>query len=276
MEHASERVLELARVREGPDAGGEHVHEVIELIPLPYLVPLHDVLQIRLLKEPLEIPRPLLVRAHRKRERHASVHRVLGPALVAIAIEALHELGEGQRSHAHLVPAPPELGHHVVREELRVAPRHVHVDVAHAQKPVEHAVEPERNVRALELLPRDGVLDLVEKDVVLLVPVCDLRTQVSGQRIGIAESGVLLDVERDLDDVLVIDALLTQVVAEEVEEQIRLPAATDACDHLNHTVVHAVDEAVEISVPPDFHAHLALIPDRLLLSNFAACGIFSQ
>lgn len=75
---------------------------------------------------------------------------------------------------------------------------------------------------------------------------------------------------------LVVDALRAQVVAEEVEEQIRLPAAPDARDHLDHAVVHAVDEPVELSVPTDFHAHLALIPVCLLLSNFAVCGIFSQ
>ena len=163
-----------------------------------------------------------------------------------------------------------------MREELRVAPRHVHVDIAHAQKPVEHAVEPGRDVRALELLARDGVLDLVEKDVVLLAPVCDLRAQVGGQRSGIAEGGVLLDVKRDLDDVLVVDALRAQVIAEEVEEQRRLPAAADTRDHLNHIVVHAVDKPVEISVPLDFHVCLALIHSCHLLNNFAECGIFSQ
>lgn len=60
-----------------------------------------------------------------------------------VAVEDLHELGEGQRPHANLVPAPPEPRHDVMREELRVASRHAHVDVTHAQKPVEHTVEPE-------------------------------------------------------------------------------------------------------------------------------------
>ena len=157
-------------------------------------------------------------------------------------------------------PRPPELRHDVVREELRVAPRHVHVDVAHAQKPVEHAVEPGRDVRALELLARDGILDLVEKDVVPLASVRNLRAQVGGQHGGVAEGGILLDIERGLYDVLVVDALRAQVVAEEVEEQVRLPSAADARDHLDHAVVHTVDEPVEVAVPPDFHAYLALIP----------------
>ena len=148
--------------------------------------------------------------------------------MVAVAVEALHELEEGQRSHAYLVPAPPELRHDVMREELRVAPRHVHVDVAHAQKPVEHAIEPGRSVRVLELLARDGVLGLVEEDVVLLAPVRDLRAQ---------------------------------VVVEEVEEQVRLPSAADARDELAQAVVHAVDKPVEIPVPPDFNTCLVLIHD---------------
>ena len=63
----------------------------------------------------------LLIRGHAG-ERHASAHRVLGPALVAIAAGALHELGEGQRPYSNLVPAAPELRHDVMREELRVAP----------------------------------------------------------------------------------------------------------------------------------------------------------
>lgn len=76
MEHAPERVLELARIRERSDTGGKHVHEVIELTKLPNLVPLHDIFQIRLLEEPFEIPRLLLVRTHRKHKRHAAVHRI--------------------------------------------------------------------------------------------------------------------------------------------------------------------------------------------------------
>lgn len=114
------------------------------------------------------------------------------------------------------------------REGLRVAPRHVRVDVAHAQKPVEHAVEPGRDARVLELLARDGVLGLVDEDVVLLAPVRDLRAQ---------------------------------VVVEELEEQVRLPAAADARDELAQAVVHAVDKPVEIPVPPDFNTCLVLIHD---------------
>ena len=125
-------------------------------------------------------------------------------------------------------PSPPKLRHDVAREKLRVAPRHVHVDVAHVQEPVEHAVEPGRGVRGLKLLTRDGVPGLVEEDIVLLAPVRDLRAQ---------------------------------VVVEEVEEQVRLPAAADARDELDHAVVHAVDKPVEIPVPPDFNTYLVLIHD---------------
>ena len=64
MEHAFERALEFARIRERPDAGGEHVHEVIELSSPPDAISVHDVPQIRLLEEPLEVARLLLVRAH--------------------------------------------------------------------------------------------------------------------------------------------------------------------------------------------------------------------
>lgn len=65
--------------------------------------------------------------------------------------------------------------------------------------------KPRRDVRVLEFLARFCVLDLIEKDVVLLVPVRDLPAQVGRQRGGVAERGVLLDVERDLDGVLVAD-----------------------------------------------------------------------
>lgn len=90
--HASERVRELARIRERPDAGGEHVHEVIKLAPPPDALPVDDIPQMRLLEEPLEIARFLLVRVHREREWYAAVHRVLRPSSLAVAIELLHEL----------------------------------------------------------------------------------------------------------------------------------------------------------------------------------------
>ncbi len=38
---------------------------------------------------------------------------VLGPAVVDVAVEGLHELGKGKRAHAHLVAEPAELRHHV-------------------------------------------------------------------------------------------------------------------------------------------------------------------
>lgn len=53
----------------------------------------------------------------------------------------------------------------------------------------------------------------------------------SEQRSGVAEGGILLDVKRDLDDVVVVDALRAQVVAEEVKgryvfPQRRMPVTT--------------------------------------------------
>lgn len=58
---------------------------------------------------------------------------------------------------------------------------------------------------------------------------------------------------------LVVNALLAQALVEEAE-QVRLPAATDARNHLDRAVVHAVNEPVEVSVAPDFHVYLILVP----------------
>lgn len=58
---------------------------------------------------------------------------------------------------------------------------------------------------------------------------------------------------------LVVNALLAQALVEEAE-QVRLPAAADARNHLDRAVVHAVNEPVEVSVAPDFHVYLILIP----------------
>ncbi len=112
----------------------------------------------------------LLIWGHAS-ERHASAHRVLGPALVAVAAGALHELGEGQRPYSNLVPAAPELRHDVMREELRVAPRHAHVDVSHAQKPVE-------SVEVLVMPDFHAYLILVSKSVPLSsFAVCGISSQ---------------------------------------------------------------------------------------------------
>lgn len=51
MEHAPERVPGPARIRERPDAGGEHVHEVVEPARFPDSASVCDVLQIGLLEE---------------------------------------------------------------------------------------------------------------------------------------------------------------------------------------------------------------------------------
>lgn len=112
----------------------------------------------------------LLIRGHAS-ERHASTHHVLDPALVAVAAGALHELGEGQRPYSNLVSAAPKLRHDVMREELRVAPRHAHADVSHAQKPVE-------SVEVLVMPDFHAYLILVSKSVLLSsFAVCGITSQ---------------------------------------------------------------------------------------------------
>ena len=107
----------------------------------------------------------------------------------------------------HLVTAPAELGQHVLGEHLGVAARDVDVHVAAAEKAVEHAVERGRVVRVPQLFPRNGVLDLVEKDVVGAVAT-DMLVEVVIEGFGVTKDGIGLVVEGDFNHVVVGDAQL--------------------------------------------------------------------
>ena len=43
------------------------------------------------------------------------------------------------------------------------------------------------------------------------------------------------------------------MVAEQLQQEIRLAAAANACDDFNHTIMHPIDEPFQIDVAFDFH-----------------------
>ena len=252
MQHAGERGLDLGRIGQSSDGGGQHVDQVVELLRPAQPVARDDVLEIGLLEQVLQIEGLLLVASHGQGERHAAEHHVFGPAVLDVAVVRLHELGERQGADADLVAAAAELGHHVGGQHLRVAARHVHVHVAHAQQPVEHPVQTGR-LLAAHLLVRDRVLHLVQQHVVRFLAIRDTGSHivVQGERVAVALVHQI--VQRDLDDVVVVHALRAQMVLEQVEQEIGLAAAPRARDDLDHTVAFARDEIVQVLIPGDAH-----------------------
>ena len=74
-----------------------------------------------------------------------------------------------------------------------------------------------------------------------------------GQVADVAQSLVVVIVERDLDDVAVGNPLLPQVLAKQVEHEEALAAAPDPGDDLDLAVSHPVDELPKIPVAPYEH-----------------------
>ena len=188
MQHAGERGLDLGRIGQGSDGGGQHVDQVVELLRPAQPVARDDVLEIGLLEQVLQIEGLLLVASHGQGERHAAEHHVFGPAVLDVAVVRLHELGERQGADADLVAAAAELGHHVGGQHLRVAASHVHVHVAHAQQPVEHPVQTGR-LLAAHLLVRDRVLHLVQQHVVRFLAIRDTGSHIVGQGVRVGVRG---------------------------------------------------------------------------------------
>ena len=86
--------------------------------------------------------------------------------------------------------------------------------------------------------------------------VSDAALDIAVKFIGIKKLPVAVIVQGDRDDMIVFDAALEEMIAEELEEQIRLAAPPDPRDDLHEPVLFMLYEFVEIVVAFDFHIAL--------------------
>ena len=134
----------------------------------------------------------------------------------------------------YLVAPAPEFGDDVPGKKARVAARDVQIDIAHARQSVQHRFKVVQQ------------LHLVKQDVIHPFP-ADPLPDIRVQHVRIAESPGFIGIEGDLDDVVVRDARTGQMVAEQVEQQIRFPAPAQARDDLDQPVVLFRDQPVQVN-----------------------------
>ena len=120
------------------------------------------------------------------------------------------------------------------------------------EEPVQNAVEHRRLVFAAQLLGGNRVLDLVEQDEVAAV-LAEALVKVPAERVGVAQMGIFIGVERHLDHMVVGDADVSEVLSKQVEYEIGFPAAAYPGDHLDGAVAHSDDEVIQILVALDPH-----------------------
>ena len=86
-----------------------------------------------------------------------------------------------------LVPPPPELGDHILREEAGVAPGHINIHVLHPGQTVQNR---------FKLVQK---LDLIQQDIVHPV-VLDAFLEIGVEHIGVSECTIFKGIKGDLDD----------------------------------------------------------------------------
>ena len=115
---------------------------------------------------------------------------------------------------------------------------------------ISFACFPDARLRSLALLY------LVYEDVHGSLAPLQPGPDVPVKRIWLAERGVLLLVEFDLDDIRPLDSAGQQMPLEQVEQQIALASAPDAGDDLHKAVALGVNKSIQIEVALDDHKFL--------------------
>ena len=153
-----------------------------------------------------------------------------------------------------LVSASRKLRDDVAREEFRVAPGNVHVQILHAQVAVEHRLKAVQH------------LHLVEEQIVHPA-VRHLRTDIRHEFFRIRAAPFFLHIEQVFSDLCKIrrgikgkahnvirrHAVRDQILVEQPVQKIRFPAPPDPCDHLDHPVVPPCRQLVQIKIPANLH-----------------------
>ena len=142
--------------------------------------------------------------------------------------------------NTYLIAAAAKFGHDVAGKKLRIAAGHVDVDIAHAQQAVQDFLEPGHE------------LHFVEQQIILSVAAHGVL-DVAEARLGVAQLLVLDAVQRDFDNMVCRNAAFKQIPLENGEQQIGFSAAPYAGDDLDHAVVPALDQLVQICLSPDLH-----------------------
>ena len=193
-----QRVGNLGGIRQRADRGTEKVENHAERVLALDFFALHDVFQIDLRKKRLQIIHlRSLVRA-RKHERHTAVKRVLLEGLVPAAAGGGQKFRKTERVDADLVAAPAELRKNIRRKHLRIAARHVNVEIRQAAQVVQRVVEGYLLSSGIVRISRlVGHLYLVDEKIIFILFPLRYAADVGRELERIAEANVARQVELD-------------------------------------------------------------------------------
>lgn len=140
--------------------------------------------------------------------------------------------------------------------ELGVAPRDVDVRVSPAQEPVQDAVDPRGVLGVAKFLPREGILHLVNHDVVHPVIVAQEAVQPIGELVGVTALGVRVVIEGDSHCLGLRYPRLAQPLGVQVEEQVRHAASLDSSGYPYRAVLTPPLEFADVARTFDSHVPL--------------------
>ena len=262
---------ELVRICQRADGGGKLVENTGRYQVVSEAVAFADVLEIDLGEKVLEVACADGVVLFQHGHRHSAPCHVPVDGLALFHSGDGEEFRERQRVERYFKAPVAEVRRDVLRQHARVRAGDVDVDLGFLHEGIEDVVEGDVCIGAVFL--RDfgklhavgenlaAHLDLVDEDVCPFAVLRQAGDDVVEKGVGIAERGEFLVLEVDADDMASVDAGLSQVVREEVEEQIALSASADAGDDLDQTVVHA---GLELLVLRDHRSALCVKVDYRL------------
>ena len=97
-----------------------------------------------------------------------------------------------------------------------------------------------------QLLPGDGILDFINEHIVHSILVNDPGTNKDRQLVWISQFRALVIVQCNLNDAVILNALLAEIVPINLEQEKALPATTETADDLDQPVLTSFNELLEV------------------------------
>ena len=175
---------------------------------------------------------------------------------------------KGKRPYPDVLSPAAELGHHIRGEKPGVGPRNIYLQVGLMHQAQQHFYE------------AVCLLHLVENDIIDRAVFCGVVVDIFEELHRVAQSAVSQVIKRQLDDVVVLYALLFEILMKQVEQQERFPAPPAAGNYFHQSVAPASGKHINIILPRYYHAIenicglpqicAAMIANSLILSKFSS------
>ena len=109
------------------------------------------------------------------------------------------------------------------------------------EKSVQHAVQPDRDIRIFKFFPRNRKLNLIQQNIIGRRAVFHKGADIQGQFMRGTVFLIDIVIQRQRDDMLILYAIFFQIFRKQFEQQKAFAATANTGYHLDQTIIAALN-----------------------------------